>query len=210
MHAELLGYLLWARASQGPAARSIHFELGFGLEAERLREHADALDPRSREEPVALDAAGEPVRIRGKIDRVDRVAAGDRTGLLVVDYKTGRLLGARYIDAGRSLQLPLYAAAAEDMLAEESFGGAFHQVAEHKERHFSRLRRPRGQEGPYDERLAAALATVGRFVAGIRAGRFDALPTHECPSYCPYGQICHYSEARAAVKAGAEAGRDER
>jgi hypothetical protein len=34
----------------------------------------------------------------------------------------------------------------------------------------------------------------------MRDGRFDVLPTHDCPGYCPYRQVCHYADARAELK----------
>jgi hypothetical protein len=44
------------------------------------------------------------------------------------------------------------------------------------------------------------MAKVQEFIEGMRAGRFDLLPTKKCPSWCPYRRICHFSPARAAVK----------
>ena len=34
----------------------------------------------------------------------------------------------------------------------------------------------------------------------LELGRFDLAPTHDCPSYCPFRQICHYSPVRAELK----------
>jgi len=67
-------------------------------------------------EPVVVDLGdGREVRFRGRIDRVDRSPDGERA--VVYDYKTGS--ARRYerlvedpVDAGRALQLPVYALAA--------------------------------------------------------------------------------------------------
>jgi RecB family exonuclease len=58
-----------------------------------------------------------PVRLRGKIDRIDRSDDGARARIL--DYKTGRLPRSVHDDSlagGEALQLPLYILAAEELL----------------------------------------------------------------------------------------------
>ncbi len=65
--------------------------------------------------PVRMQLAGGPLRIRGKIDRVDR--AEDTSGLVVVDYKTGSTFPFRRetgtYAGGRRLQHAFYATGAE-------------------------------------------------------------------------------------------------
>jgi hypothetical protein len=46
---------------------------------------------------------------------------------------------------------------------------------------------------------------IGVFIQAIRAGRFDLLPSGDCPGYCPFKRICQFSKARAQAKAPAEA-----
>ncbi len=202
MHRELRGYLL---AQRGGAAEveHLHFELGFGVEEIA----PEALDPSSQVEPVKLDTPAGAIRIRGKIDRVDRVAGGE--GLLVIDYKTGRLPAHADINAGRNLQLPIYSEAIERILSQPSLGGVFHHVADNAELHFSALKPPRGSTAAFEQRRQAAMAKISEFVRGMAAGRFDVTPTHNCPSYCPFRQICHYSPARAVFKAPAGRTRSE-
>ncbi|MGH7445378.1 MAG: PD-(D/E)XK nuclease family protein, partial [Longimicrobiales bacterium] len=64
--------------------------------------------------PVTLELAGGPLRIRGKIDRIDRTADD---ALVVVDYKTGSIYPFRRetgtYAGGRRLQHAFYAAGAE-------------------------------------------------------------------------------------------------
>jgi RecB family exonuclease len=158
------------------------FELGFGLTGSP---GGRGQDPRSRAEPV-------PVRTP--------------RGLFVVDYKTGLLPSFNDILAGRSLQIPLYAAAAEAILGEPCVGGAYHRVAkECRERWFAAVKPARNGRFQANEEYAAqqaqALETAGRFVEEIRAGRFDLLPSAKCPGWCPFARICQFSPARAEVKA---------
>jgi hypothetical protein len=114
--------------------------------------------------------------------------------------------------------MPLYAAAAEAILGHTCLGGVFHRVAAGEpsrfERFFAALTTSRGTDPykpdeTYPDKLRGAMETVGRFVERMAAGRFDALPTHDCPSYCPFRQICHYSPARAERKAPADQARQE-
>lgn len=99
---DLKGFCAKDDARRGDA-RPVAAELTFG-------EDDDAV------EVVLPD--GERVRLRGRIDRVDR----DRTGrLLVTDYKTGSssnmpTLAADPLDGGRRLQLPTYALGARQVL----------------------------------------------------------------------------------------------
>lgn len=67
-----------------------------------------------------LELGGEKISLRGFIDRIDQTADG---GWVVVDYKTGNVPSLRDIEAGISLQLPLYLLAARQiMLAKRQNG----------------------------------------------------------------------------------------
>jgi len=203
MRRDLWEYVARSR-TEHPPAESLHFELSFG----RALDDAEAHDPASRSEPVTVSTPAGGIRLRGRIDRVDRVAAAGAEGLLVVDYKTGRLPTPADFHAGRNLQAPLYARAAEALLGEAGIGGAFHRIGQThgaRERYFAAVSLSRGRlkaNESYADELDAALETAGRFVRGMSAGRFDAVPTHDCPGWCPYRRICHYAPARAEVKTG--------
>jgi len=41
---------------------------------------------------------------------------------------------------------------------------------------------------------------VGEFLTAMREGRFDLLPTDDCPGYCPFRQVCQFSPARNELK----------
>ena len=95
--------------------------------------------------------------------------------------------------------------ACQGVLDRPCWGGAFHSLGREPKKLLSAAVKPGDdgvalQEQEYQESLQAAQATIGRFLKGIRGGRFDVLPSGDCPSYCAYRQICHYSLARAEVK----------
>ena len=55
--------------------------------------------------------------LRGRIDRLDVCAEDGRAAYRIVDYKTGeKTLDLAEIDSGRSLQLPIYLSAAEEII----------------------------------------------------------------------------------------------
>ena len=188
---------------------SMHFEFSFGLPG---TPGAQRQDEDSRPEPVAIPTPAGDVILHGKIDRIDRVRAGDQAGLLVIDYKTGALPKASEILDGRSVQLPLYAAALERLLGEPCLGGAFHAIGrqKHPEQWFARVECKKDKcsenEG-YTADLEVVLQKIGGFVADIRAGRFDLMPAHDCPGYCPFRRICQFSPARQEHKFGEWHGR---
>ncbi len=187
MHAEMRDYLLdqWKGSASG--SQSLHFELSFGMS-----ERGDELtDPKSRPDPVALTTEAGEVRVRGKIDRVDRAQLEDTKGLMVIDYKTGQLPRSKDIEEGRNLQLGIYIEAAEQILKQHSLQGAFHRVGGTKREELVR---------DSEELRETALTNITRFVNGMRSGKFEVLPTDKCPSYCPFRQICHYSPARVKFK----------
>jgi ATP-dependent helicase/DNAse subunit B len=120
---------------------------------------------------LELQVDGQPVRLRGLIDRVDR----DRNGRLrMIDYKAGSAhLAPQDLIEGRRLQLPLYALAVEQALglgtvAEGVYWKLFAQEA-------GSLRLARFHSDLGDGPQAAyslAVQHVERLVCGIRAGQF--------------------------------------
>ena len=183
---------------------SLHFELAFGTG----RAGGGLRDPASTDEPITIDTPAGPIGIRGKIDRIDRIRLDDVEGLLVVDYKTGRLPRAADINAGLDVQLPLYAAAVGRLLDAQVVGGSFHKIGAGStgptERLFAAVKK-RGDKysvnEQYQQNTSAVFERIGGFIDAMRTGRFDTFDAHNCASYCPYRQICHHSDARAEIKA---------
>ncbi|MCD4699108.1 MAG: PD-(D/E)XK nuclease family protein [Phycisphaerae bacterium] len=193
-------YLSDQRETSGERnAESLHFELGFGLPHRR----DEQADPASRSDPVELEAGEHRIRLRGRIDRVDRIVTDDESALLAVDYKSGQMPADKDIVAGLDLQLALYAKALEAMFDMQCAGGVYHSLRDNKHRYFATFKVPQVRGRPkreYEELLANAMEAAGRYVHSMRTGRFDALPSRECSKWCPYRQICHYSLARARRK----------
>jgi RecB family exonuclease len=142
---------------------------------------------------VAHDArAGDALRLRGVIDRVD---SDGRGGLRIIDYKRGGLWGYddRSLAEGRHLQLPLYALAASRALEHGRAVDGFYWSVTRAEA--SRL--CLGKFG-VEEAAVMALAHAWEAVEGARAGRFQPqTPRDGCPPYCPAAAFCwHYREKR--------------
>ena len=176
--------------------RAAWFELGFGDRGSRR-------DPASLKEPVTLGLPGCRIRLAGRIDRVDLLGPPDAQRLLAVDYKTGGVPGRGDIEQHRDLQLALYTAALGELLGRPCAGGVYHGLADGSQRYFADTLVSRGKRTSDEEfpaKLDQALAAAAGLVAGMRAGRFDALPADECIRLCPYRQVCHYSPVRAEVK----------
>jgi len=191
LHRRIEQYLLGQIAS-GPAA-CLHLELAFGMG----QWPRDLCDPASSPEPVVAATACGPVALRGRIDRVDLVGDDGQEGLLVIDYKTGRLPSRKDVVEGRQLQLPVYILAAEQLLGRSSVGGAFHSLAGDKP---LAIRRAEAKPGDQPDDVDKSIQALGQTVARIRQGVFPPAPSGDCPSYCPMRQICHYSQARVEAK----------
>jgi len=144
--------------------------------------------------PLELEIDGEPVLLRGVIDRVDVNSSGE---LRVMDYKTGGShLGSQDLIDGRRLQLPLYALAARDALGlGKPVEGLYWAIlaAEAGALKLSRFKHEtedRTLSGP-DGAAQVALAHVRRILTGVRAGAFQPEPPRGgCPSYCPAAVWC--------------------
>lgn len=158
-------------------ARPTHAEFSFGFDDDAAA-------------AVLTLPGGRELRFRGRIDRVDRRADGSA---LVLDYKTGRPSGHDYesdpFDAGRRLQLPVYAAAARQHLGAGGVQALYWYI---------------GAADPLkgllvtDGVLDSAGATVANIVEGIEAGVFPAVAqrwstfrnTYEECSYCEFDRLC--------------------
>ena len=127
--------------------------------------------------------AARPVRLRGKIDRVDLLA--DRT-LRVVDYKTGRAP-----DAGRSIQLPAYLLCAAQQVSRERGGeftaGEALYVAFGEPEPVRWVVKP---EGDHRE-VAEAVSRLFGAVDAIAAGSFPPRPaTRRLCTTCGFRSVC--------------------
>lgn len=158
---------------------------------EKLPGEIVAVEMRFREQSaLRLHADGEEIRIRGIIDRLDRMPAG---GLRVIDYKTGKggYDTPRPLLEGKRLQLALYAMAVEQMRDYDSVEDALYYFVHTGEAARWSLA---AIEGGKERAYATAAAAASGAVQGIRDGNFVPEPPESgCPDYCPAAGWCwHY------------------
>jgi ATP-dependent helicase/DNAse subunit B len=169
---------------------------------------ADPSDPSERYPALELMHGGSTIRLGGRIDRIDVAEVNGRTVFNVIDYKTGRKPSFKWDDvrAGRLLQLALYTLA----VARLQIAGpdaAAHEMGYWAVRHngYSPCG-DRKSESRVDiavsEALEALLSeTIGRLVAGIRAGLFVVDSADDrCTSSCPYATVCRVNQVRSLAE----------
>ncbi|MDN7023804.1 PD-(D/E)XK nuclease family protein [Methanoculleus sp. FWC-SCC1] len=178
------------------------FEVSFGLPIV-----PGTCDPGSTPDAVAVPLGDEVVRIRGRVDRVDRLPDGR---FLVTDYKTGSTHpGLREIASGRALQLPLYLRALETLTGTPGVAGTYYTLRRGTVQNKPVFRDadlatefaafPPSRSGVADVRelVDASLAHVQRYLGGIRSGWFaprsDPGP---CPRYCDFQTVCRFDAMR--------------
>jgi hypothetical protein len=171
-------------------ARTIRADLARFLEADTLfREETGAVPSEFEVSIPEEEVAG--VRLRGRVDRIDRTPDGRQAW--VIDYKTGSAWGIDKmekdpLDQGRKLQLPTYLAAVRDAAEATAMYWYITQRGG--------FARPSYVPSPeLDDRFQATLRAI---VGGIRSGAFPAVPDEEnefhnrfenC-SFCDFDRIC--------------------
>lgn len=182
-----LRLFLSEEAEEAGQSTPVFLEAALGLP---LVQPGSALD---REQPVSVDLGdGRTLRLRGRVDRVDRLNASSKE-FLIWDYKTGGL--SRYTDkalqTGRLLQPLTYLLMVEQCLREvvgpearvTGFGYYF-----------------LGRRGQGDRRLFGAealrplqgkLRTLSEM---LRLGLFPATETPDECTYCAFQRICSQPE----------------
>lgn len=145
---------------------------------------------------------GTSVRVRGRVDRVDKLADGS---LRLVDYKTGRSFSLDMkrgaFDGGRKLQLAVYSPAIS-----RHFDAAV-SVAEYR----FPTQRGEGAVARADaELLEAAPRIVRTMLDDVAAGRFVPTIDKDDCAFCNYAAICRVSKGdfNATRSPRAEWGKD--
>jgi ATP-dependent helicase/nuclease subunit B len=184
-----LALFLKFEAQDAAHRQAIGFEVPFGSPPE-----GEALGQR---DPVTIDLGnGLRFRLRGRIDRIDRLADGTYE---VVDYKTGRAflpggLNARFA-GGRQLQHALYALAVAALLRERD--GQARVVGSY----YFPTTRGRRERQPRPEATAAATAAVLRDLFDVlAAGAFVHWPDEDDCRYCELDRACGAGAAERADK----------
>jgi DNA helicase-2/ATP-dependent DNA helicase PcrA len=128
------------------------------------------------------------VVLKGRIDQVNRIAAGEEE---ILDYKTGK---PRELDkAKKDLQLSVYALAAREVFEWNPARLTFYNLQTN--RAVSSVRD--------DKKLNKVRAEIQQAAADIRAGDFPATPGFWC-KYCDYEPICPAQEQGSAASASGE------
>ncbi len=137
-------------------------------------------------EAAYLDLGAEQIRLRGVIDRMDRI--GDR--VVIIDYKSGSTkIPTSEIEKGRNFQMLVYLAAAQSLIGVENVaGGVFLHISN---------RSVSGDMTPDDPAIDAGKAHIRRLLTSGRAGRFYArangMDSGKCTSHCDFAQFCRVS-----------------
>ncbi|MBN2583774.1 MAG: exodeoxyribonuclease V subunit gamma [Planctomycetes bacterium] len=160
----------------------------------------------STESPAVVDSAYGPIRLRGRVDRIDRAAdAGTgETWLELVDYKSGSQpsgLGAR-LREGAILQLPLYLLAVRQHLSATlgapAARAAYYYLRDLKYNAALALTGDKADDG--QEVVEQAVRRVIETISACRCGKFPPVPSGDCPSYCPYDRLCRTARWRVDLK----------
>lgn len=163
--------------------------------------------------PLALQLAGRPILLQGKIDRVDLDPAG---GARLIDYKSGQdILDQDALLCGQQLQLPLYARAWETSQARGQVTELALETLIMEKREIlpsepaepakpTNRRSLLNSEKPKGLSLALlsdyALAYSQALVDEMSTGQVSPQPLAtgtgkpDCQKYCPYRAICRYEE----------------
>ncbi len=182
----------------GLAFTPAYLEWGFGLPLD------EGMDPASVPEALELVAGDRPLRVVGKIDRID--AAGGK--LAVMDYKRKYAPRFRDLEAGTDLQAALYIMATERFLCPEGgevAGGGYYSVENARKdggmwraelvgdiAHRAAKEAGNLAAAEWEALQADIRRLAGEYVAGIRSGEFPVRPAAECPPYCAARAICRY------------------
>ena len=193
--------------------RPAHFEVRFGP-----RKHASEevyQDLLSQPVPFILDLGSEQIRLTGQIDRIDTGQVCGVTVFTIIDYKSGKgvKLKPTEMEAGRQLQLPLYALAAEKLLfADQQAVALATGYWNIKEKGFASGRdallefRTITADGLQDSTNWNSLKSsitrrIEEIVQGIRAGEFPVYNENkDCTASCDFSKMCRIAQIRSLEK----------
>lgn len=197
-----------------------HFDLAFGLLCASTVSVDDTerdtlwpeYDPASSPAPLWLQdpEGGEKVAVCGVIDRVD--LAADSTRALVMDYKLGRAPDFASILSGKSLQVPLYLMAVEQLLGLTAVAACYDSLQETTRKRLYRTEhahsrqfapQPESESGQtvrplnreeYENLKRTTRQSVLRVARAIASGRVEPTPGAHC-RFCEYNDVCRTSIA---------------
>ncbi len=149
--------------------------------------------PFSADGAIRLQIGDVTIRVRGYIDRIDRIHTDDGDTLIVIDYKTGTTpIRNQEIERGRVFQMMIYVLAAQEMIRSEVepldlAGGLFVHVSNEETSGVLKM-------NEHSAVIEQGIAHLTRQLAAGRAGNFAARASAAreglCDSGCDYQQFC--------------------
>jgi DNA helicase-2/ATP-dependent DNA helicase PcrA len=184
----------WRRGGfrEGESERELRTKARAALERYHMRLHGQDSQPVWFERQFSLRIG--PHHLRGRVDRVDRLAGGHTQGAdgdesgggsgeryELIDYKTSRPRTAEQLRD--DVQLSLYALAARESWQVEAASRAYYYVLD------DLVVRLPGETD--EERVTATVMEVGE---GIMGQRFDPTPSRAACSICDFRIVCPAAE----------------
>ena len=148
----------------------------------------------------AFHSGAGPVLFSGRIDRIDEAGASIR----VIDYKSAVPPAPKDILEGRSIQLGIYALAAESEILPGRPCSEALFLQPGTKRKTEALGRD-SRKGSPEERRRILEDAVARAVTGIRQGCFPPLGEADACRACGQEKACRYEKARIERKSGQQA-----
>ena len=183
------------------------FETSFG-QSKHVDPAASAI-----EQPLTFPVGKETIRVSGRIDRIDTGIAAGKNVFNILDYKTGKALRFDHaaVKRGTTLQLPLYALAAMELLLNDRdarpWRAGYWNVANDgfKPKKSLVMHELSGRDVKITdewERTRMDLeAVIPVLVQCIRSGEFRVFnPDQECTRYCPFSTVCRIRQIRSLEK----------
>jgi RecB family exonuclease len=188
-------------AGPGREAACAHCEVAFGLPRE------------SSHPPLEIGPADRGVLIYGVIDRIDVIPRDGVRLFRVIDYKTGHVPEPAELKGGTALQVPLYALAAERLLAGtgggEPLDAGYWGIGGKGYRPGATMTTVGDGPPVSDARWAAYRDALLRYVIELierlRAADLPIAPRRDdCTRGCDYKTVCRIHQVRRAERAWPE------
>lgn len=111
--------------------KPVRFEVRFG----RFGKVLESEYPGGFQKPYEIKLDNIGLNMRGVVDRIEITENG---GIVVIDYKSGNYANLKDIENGKSLQLPVYLKAMNDLLNQDNsnyypLGAGYYQIKDEKE-----------------------------------------------------------------------------
>ena len=169
--------------------------------------------PPSTDKPFEIVRKGQTIRITGRIDRIDTGTIAGQAAFNVLDYKSGGTikLSADSVAAGTTLQLPLYALAAMELLFADRdvlpWRVGYWYVRDDGFKPKQALAMYDNVDGRIElnrewEDIRDGLGDiVAGLVQSIRESQFPVCSTDDhCTGHCPFSTVCRINQVRSLEK----------